>query len=182
MVQNLYTPEILQVIPCLLAGRKKYAFFSKNPSKVSEQQCSSRTDTSLSSFELESLQWQCGKCGISSTFVCNSNKAHHRLYFAPHSTSELVNLQHNRKYDFCYPPPLVPQVRSIHGRSGWEKSIKPLHVDPTCLESHEKIKLCATKLKILFGVPVTINQWEEMWSWCETLFGKSRAVPILSKL
>lgn len=59
---------------------------------------------SLNLVELELIQWQ---CGISSTFVCFSNTAHHMLYF-PHSTFELINLQLNRKHDFC--SPLVLQV------------------------------------------------------------------------
>lgn len=72
----------------------------------------------------------------------------HRLYF-PHSSLKLINLQRNRKYNcmfFCFPPCAAGSIHSWLFRLREINQVAPCG-PPTNLESFEKIKICATKLK-----------------------------------
>lgn len=181
MVRDLYTPVIPQVILCSLAGRKIYALFQQEFIKVPEQQCSSRTDSA-------SIHLSWSKCSGSVEGVpflphlCTI-QTKHRLYF-PHSAFKLINLQRNRKYNFFLfvsPPCATGSIHSWLFRQREINQVAPCG-PPTNLESLEKIKICATKLKILIwcASESTVNQREEMWSWCKILLGS--AVLYQSKL
>lgn len=82
---------------------------------------------------------------------------------------------------FVSPPCAAGSIHSWLFRQREINQVAPCG-PPTNLESLEKIKICATKLKnlIWFASEYTVNQREEMWSWCKILLGS--AVLYQSKL
>lgn len=111
MVRNLYALEIQRFILCLLGGVGDM-LSSAETHQGPRAAVLIKDSHGLNSFELEEIPWQCEKCGISSAFERNSNKAHHRLYFLQ-STFQLTNLHPNKKKcDFLFTPCAAGSVHS----------------------------------------------------------------------
>ena len=142
MVQNLYTLKSL-----FTCREREICFIQQEFIKVPEQQRSSRTDTASIH-----LSWSKSGGGVESVGFSPRSLASQTKHITgcvfPHSAFEPLKFAARPKNVIFVPPPphthtlFVLQVRSIHGCSGAEKSIESFHVDPTCLESHEKIKIC----------------------------------------
>lgn len=147
MVRDLYTPVIPQVILCSLAGWKIYAFFIGN--SLRSQSSSAHQGQIRRRFIWVGVNAVAYLC----TFVHNSNKA--QAVFSPQrfEAYQFAAQQKIQLFLFLFPPPCA--AGSIHS---WLFRLREINQvapcgPPTNLESLEKIKICATKLKkILFGV------------------------------
>lgn len=150
---------------------KETCFLQQEFNKVPEQQCSSRTYTASIN-----LSWRKYSASVEVWVffhICVQFKLSTSQAVFSHSDFELMNLQCNRKHDFC--STLVLQVWSIHGYSDWREISRVLSWGPHLFE----------KIKIWLGVPLNLlcnyKSIEAMGLWCKILFGKSSAL-FLSQL